>query len=260
MEPDPVTVTVETLTGFNFTGIATNNGTLTVEIPNTFQVFSNSTTERNKRISVTAEGQSNIVVYGLNYNPTTSDAYLALPCDQLPVEQYEYYGISYLDSSSRLSQILIVGCEDDTLVQVGSQSISLNRLETHLFESNTDITGTRLLSNRPLVVYPGHECTHVPVDTIACDHITEQVPPTATWGRNFLSASFSGRSSGEIYRMLASQDTTTVIVSCNGFSETYNLASPGTWQEFSTPDMSFCSITSDKPLLVMQFALGNSLR
>ena len=94
VESDPVSVTVETLTGFSFTGIATNNGTLTVEIPNTFQVFSSS--ERNKGISVTAEGQSNIVVYGLNYENGTSDAYLALPCDRLPVEQYEYYGLIIL--------------------------------------------------------------------------------------------------------------------------------------------------------------------
>ena len=257
MEPDPVSVTVETLTGFNFTGLATNNGTLTIEIPNTFQVFSSS--ERNKGIGVTAEGQSNIVVYGLNYDMFTSDAYLALPCDRLPVEQYEYYGISYNSGSFGLSHILIVGCEDDTVVQVDSQSIPLNRMETYLIESITDITGTKLLSNKPLVVYPGHRCANIPSDITFCDHITEQVPPTAVWGRNFLSASFSGRSSGDLYRMLASQDTTTAIVNCNTFNETYSLASAGTWQEFSTPDMSFCSITSDKPLLVMQFGLGNSL-
>ena len=125
--------------------------------------------------------------------------------------------------------------------------------------TNTDITGTRLVSNKPLVVYSGHECTNIPVNVTYCDHITEQVPPTAIWGRNFLSASFSNRSSGDIYRMLASQDNTAVIVNCNSFNETYSLASAGTWEEFSTPDMSFCSITSDKPLLIMQFALGLSL-
>ena len=65
IEPDPVLVTVETLRGFSFSGFATNNETLSVEIPNTFQVFSSD--ERDKGIRVTADGQSNIVVYGLNY-------------------------------------------------------------------------------------------------------------------------------------------------------------------------------------------------
>ena len=93
IEPDPVLVTVETLRGFSFTGFAFNNETLSVEIPNTFQVF--SSTERDKGIRVRADGQSSIVVYGLNYDMFTSDAFLALPCDRLPVDQYEYYGVSY---------------------------------------------------------------------------------------------------------------------------------------------------------------------
>ena len=255
-ELDPVTVTVESLTGFSFTGVATNNETLIIEIPNTFQVTSSA--ERNKGISITADGDSNIVVYGLNYDTYTSDAFLALPCDRLPVEEYEYYGVTY--HNAHTSHILIVGCENNTLVETGSQTIELNRMETYFLESSTDITGTRLVSNKPLAVYPGHLCTFIPSTNGYCDHITEQVPPTAIWGRNFMSASFEGRASGDRYRVLASQGATTVTVSCTTFSQssTYFLADPGSWQELSTPAMSFCSITSDKPLLVMQFALGNS--
>ena len=259
MEQHPVTVTVESLTGFTFTDIIANNSEiLTVEIPNTFQVFSSS--ERYKGLSVTAEGQSNIVVYGFSYEYSTSDAFLALPCDRLPVDQYEYYVISYHDGSSRPGQILIVGCEDDTVVEIHSSFIELNRMETYLMESSLDITGTKLVSNRPLVVYSGHMCTVIPINSEACDYITEQVPPTAVWGRNFLSASFASRSSGDIYRVLASQNDTTVTVTCNATTEpsTHYLDSAGSWEEISTPEMSFCSITSDKPLLVMQFALGRS--
>ena len=258
-ERDPVNVTVESLIGFSFTGIATNDRTLTVEIPTTFQVLSNS--ERNKGLSITAEGRSNIAVYGINYHVYTSDAFLALPCNRLPVDQYEYYGLSYNDGSPGLNYILMVGCEDGTVVQLGSESIVLNRMETYFFEANYDITGTRLVSNQPLVVYSGSTCTFIPSNVRACDHITEQVPPTIVWGRNFLSASFANRSSGDIYRILTSKNSTTVTVNCSTFTEpsTYFLGSPGSWQEFSTLNMSFCSIISDKPLLVMQFGLSYSL-
>ena len=133
-------------------------------------------------------------------------------------------------------------------------------METYLFESD-DVTGTRLVSNRPLVVYPGHRCSQIPIEYGYCDHLTEQVPPTVTWGRNFLSAPFESRSSGDVYRFLASHDFTTVTVICSTFDEqlTFLLDSPGSWEEFKTPNtsLSFCSITSDKPLLVMQFGLGN---
>ena len=254
IEQDPVPITIETLRGFNFTGIATQNETTTVEIPNTFEVVSSS--ERDKGIRVSA-GDKRIVVYGLNY-VGSSDAFLALPCDRLPVEQYEYYAISYTDGSNRLSHILIVGCEDNTVVQIGSAVVHLSRMETYFFEDTNDVTGTKVVSNRPIVVYPGHKCTNIPATVGACDHITEQVPPTAIWRSQFISASFNGRSSGEIYRVLASEDATTVVVNCNTFSQlqTYNLSSAGSWQEFTTPAMSFCSIESNKPLLVMEFSLG----
>ena len=226
-----------------------------VDIPNTFQVF--SSLERDKGLRVTAE-DGNIVVYGLNYDTFTSDAFLALPCDRLPVETYEYYGLTYLGSG--LSQILIVGCEDGSTVQIGSETIELNRMETHLLESYTELSGTKIVSNRPLVVYPGNRCTDIPLSSSACDHITEQVPPTAVWGKNFMSASYAGRRSGDIYRTLASQNSTTVTVNCSTFTQLliYELESPGSWQEISTPANNFCSISSNKPLLVMQFGLGNS--
>ena len=255
-EPDPVLVKIESLRGFNFTGMASNNATLTVDIPTTFEVRSREDRDNGLRVSA---GNSKIVVYGLSYDTFTSDAFLALPCDRLPVESYEYYGVSYA-ASSYTSHILIVGCEDNTLIQIGSDVTELNRMETFLWESTNDITGTKVVSNRPIVVYPGHRCTNVPLGSERCDHITEQVPPTAIWGRNFMSASYSGRSSGDLYCILASDNSTNVTVNCSTVSEiqSYNLALSGSWQEFSTPDMSFCSISSDKPLLVMQFSLGRS--
>ena len=208
-----------------------------------------SSSERDKGIRVSA-GDKRIVVYGLNYHEFTSDAFLALPCDPLPVEQYEYYAISYTNGPL-YSHILIVSCEDNTVVQIGSAVVNLNRMQTYFFED----------ANDAIVVYPGHECTYIPNTVPFCDHITEQVPPTVIWGSQFISASFNDRSSGEIYWVLASEDAITVVVNCSTFSEqqTYDLSSAGSWQEFTTPAMSFCSIDSNKPLLVMEFGLGYNL-
>ena len=254
VEPGPVLVTVETLRGFNFSGFAPNNGTLEVVIPNMYHVFTSN--ERDKGIQVTAENQSKIVVYGVNYHNTTTDAFLALPCHRLPVTFYEYYGISYTDFSSE-EYFLIVGCEDDTTVQIGSNVVQLNRMETYYWESYT-ITGRKVLSNKPLSVFVGARCAFVPTTHRACDHLTAQVPPTVTWGTKFLTASLAGRSSGDLYRIVASQASTTVNINCNTLTNSliFNLVYSGSWKEFTTADMSYCSITSDKPLIVVQFALG----
>ena len=257
IEPGPVLVTVETLMGFSFSGYATNNETFTVEIPSTFLVA--STTERVKGIRVTAENQNSLVVHGLNSASGTSDGFLAFPCNHLPVEQYEYYGLSYASITNMLSYFVIVACEDNTQLQIGENSTELNRMETYFWESES-FSGTRVVSNKPLAVFVGNPCAFVPRNHLYCDHLIEQVPPTALWGNRFLSASLASRESGDLYRILASQASTSVEVLCNTFNDTYlfNLNESGSWDELLTPAMSYCSITASKPILVMQFALGLS--
>ena len=205
---DPVPVTVENLCGFTFTGIATNNEILTVEIPNTFQVFSSA--ERDKGLQVTAE-DGNIAVYGLNYDNFTSDAFLALPCDRLPLETYEYYGLTYLGTG--IGQILIVGCEDDSNVQIG---LLCSTEWKHIFwKAMMNLVEQGSFQTDHCLCIPGIGVLVLEVLHGACDHITEQVPSTVLWGSNFMSASLAGRISGDIYRMLASQDSTTVTVNCS---------------------------------------------
>jgi len=107
----------------------------------------------------------------------------------------------------------------------------------------------------------GHTCTNVPIGVQACDHLVEQIPPTAVWGTHFLSASYFTRSSGELYRILTASNSTTVTVNCNTFSQpqTFSLTSAGSWTEFRTKDNTFCSIESNNPLLVMEFSLRRSV-
>ena len=235
-----------------------SNTTTVVSLDNTYQVFSSE--ERKKGIHVSA-GDRQIVVYGLTYDDVTSDAFLALPCARLPVNYYEYYGIAYNDNSGRPSQLLFVGCEDNTKINIASKMIILNKMESYLYETSSDNTGTRVLSNKPVSFFSGSHCTNIPAHIGDCDHITEQFPPTVTWGTHFLSASFLSRMSGDIYRVLTSQPSTTVTVNCTTYSQpqTYSLATAGAWQEFSTPANSFCVIESNNPLLVVEFGLGSGL-
>ena len=124
-ENTPVSFVV-TASGFNFRGIATNNSTTLVSLPNTLQVT--STAERNKGIYIKAEGERKIMVYGLSYRRTTTDAYLALPCSSLAVDEYEYYGMTYPDPRFS-SDILLVGCEDNTVITTPSTTFTLNKLD-----------------------------------------------------------------------------------------------------------------------------------
>ena len=246
---------VVTASGFSFSGMATNNSTTVVSLPNTLQV--DSAAERNKGIHIKAEGERKIVVYGLLYYSLTADAYLALPCSSLAVDEYEYYGRTY---PWLTSDILLVGCEDNTVITTPSTTFTLNRLETYLI-SSADTTGMRVTSTNPVSFFSNEECTNIPAGISGCDHLTEQIPPTATWGSSFFAASLLGRTSGEIFRVLTSRDSTTVTVNCTTFNQvqTYTLSAAGNWQEFMIRPLSFCNIESTAPVLLVQFGLGNRI-
>ena len=257
-ESSPVKFTVSAA-GFNFSGVAKSSSSTNVTLPASLQV--RSVSERDKGIHVKAEGDKKLVVYGLNYEDTTTDAFLALPCNRLPVDEYEYYAVTYppIPIRQKQSTILIVGCEDNTVVDTGQlTSITLNRLQTYLISSIGDLTGTRITANKPIAFFSNNECANVPTEVGACDHLNEQLPPTSTWGRVFLAASLLGRRSGELFRIVAAQPPTTVTVNCTTFLEpvTYSLTAALIWQEFEITPSSFCSITSTGPILVAQFSLG----
>ena len=245
------------VTPINFSGSVSTSST-TVNIPSSFEVV--SINERDKGILVEANG--NINVYGLSSASGSADAYLALPCTVMAVDEYEYYGISYdIRGSSFPSVILLVACENETVVKFNpSTIITLNSLETYQLESSTqDLTGTRITSSKPLSVFSGSDCANVPQDINYCDHLGEQVPPTVTWGSKFLVASLEGRSSGERIRVLSAR-AASVAVNCNtnvSVSE-FQLQSGGSYREFEILINSFCSIESTSPVLVAQYAYGST--
>ena len=255
-ESDPVNFKVETR-GFNFSGVATNHSTSVVDLPHTFQVRSNSTTERNKGIHVKAEGDKKLTVYGFSHAfPGSSDAFLALPCSHLAVDKYEYYGITYPEPYYT-SDMLLVGCEDNTTITTPSTTITLNQLETFLI-SSYDSTGVKITSTKPISFFSNHKCTEIPINILVLDHLTEQIPPTFIWGTSFFVASLEGRMSGEIIRIVAAQNSTTFSVNCTTFPQVkvYSLLVAGNWTEFRINPNSFCTIESSASILVTQFALG----
>ena len=256
--PEPATVSFTvTATGFSFTGTATNHSTTIVTMPRSLEV--DTTSERNKGIHVRAEGDRKIVIYGISQKVATTDAFLALPCSNLAVDTYEYYGITYPAVIPNLNgNILLVGCEDQTQVTTPSTTFTLNRLETYLIDA-PDTTGLRVTTNKPISFFSNQRCNNVPRGSSACDTLIEQVPPTLTWGRAFFAASLGGRSSGELFRVLTAHDSTTLRVKCSASSDlVYTLARAGDVQEFQIAINNYCSIEASAPVVVMQFSLGNS--
>lgn len=97
------------------------------------------------------------------------------------------------------------------------RTITLNRGQTLSLvpsESAGDLSGSVSLSNRPLAIFSSYGCAGVPVGTLFCDHLVEQVPPTSfSAGREFVIARSSARGSeDDIIRVTAGYGTDSTTV------------------------------------------------
>ena len=224
------------------------------------------------------------------YGPTSADGFVALPCYDFQKQNYTFYAVStyFTRTSERLvSQVLLLACKNDTevtitstqtieipsdLVRGGNSSVTvnsgesytvtLNRLQTFLFTSTLDLTESKVVSNKPIAFFSGHECADVPVGIQYCDHLVEQLPPTVTWGRQFFVVSLLNATAGEQYKLITSTATTTVVCYCyisgGSVSQIFGITINGAGKsyEFQISQNMFCSVQASSPVLLVQFAVG----
>ena len=139
-------------------------------------------------------------------------------------------------------------------------TMALQQRQTYYFQGEkTDLTGISIKSSRPIAVYSGHSCGYV--NNASCDHMVEQVTPTATWGKLFFSAPIGGRTGGDVYRVIAMASGTKITVITSGSrgyvsSSTYNMQQGG-MKELLIPQDTFITIESNKAINVMQYQQGH---
>ena len=297
--PETVPVSYEVVSPYNSyhaTGSVFPSSYVSISLDSSLTVTGSDVTQRNKGISVRAINSSETIsVSGMIYVQYTADAFLALPSGPV-TEEYTYIAGSMLwtnrSESTLSSLILMVGTQNNTLLTITPTqfvilpddmrdpenpqnfvspgqpyTVTLDRLHTYQIESNLDLTGSKIVSNKPLSVFAGHECADVPAKVAACDHLYEQIPPTSTWGRFFfLLPSYSvSRTSPEWYRVISSKLSTTVSITCyllgdslHSFAYQAYIAEVGGFKQFHMERDYYCYISSDKPVLVMQYAYGGS--
>ena len=280
-----VNFTVATGTGFMVSNSVTNSNPAFLYLPSSVITTGSSYSNRNKGIHVYSQiAGEHISVVLMHYSRYSIGEYSAYPHQNFPINQYKYYVVSTGTlASGALSQVLLIGNEDNTTVTIvatqplnlpqdvqssGNSTVSLSagsvytftlhKLQTFFFGSAIDLTGTSIVSNKPLTVVSGHECGNVPQTVLYCEHITEQIPPTITWGKQFLLTPYANLSAGPYYKIIAAESQTTVSFTCGLSTNTTYLYNAG---DFTTlySNSSYCSLISDKPVLVNQLVPGGSI-
>lgn len=295
----PVEFTVDTLQGnmSNSSTVSHGNSTF-VDIPVDYMVTNGDSSNRNKGIHVsTNDSQISIVAVNVNdvgiQDGATSSTYNILPhITHTTLSEYEYFAVSTGSNGDRASEILLVGTQDDTEVTIftsqldmeenpnvtemtdmsnmtdmteptnttGYYTVTLDRLQTVLITKKvTDLTGSRIVSDKPLSVFSGNECGNVPYNMNGCDHIGVHLPPTVTWGREFMLTSFLGRNTKQIFKMISSCNDTRVECTCSGQMDVFSFTHPGHVRTIEIENYQSCYLKSNNPLLVAQLSQSNTV-
>ena len=246
---------------------------------------------RDKGVHIASDGGKEISVVALSEERTSGDLFLVLPPVYLP-DKYEYYAISVpklvttiededeVEEPIHMSAFLIVASEDDTLVSLSlTQSVNtssapditgkgstgdplvvtLKEMDTLYIANLDDLSGSRVVANKPITFISGHECGNLPADMQYCDHMFEQIPPTSTWGRVFYTAPLSSRTQFDHYKFVSSEDNTKIDGVCGPPVKRVNLPemmNAGDIRSFDVSSKEFCQFTSNKPVLLMQFSVA----
>jgi RHS repeat-associated protein len=242
----------------NFTVAANSVATVTLGNISSFQ----SDVIQTRGVHVTA--QHPVSVYGLNQRAFSTDGFLALPVTSLGMDHLVLsYGNLNFNPSSEFG---IVAPQNGTVVTItpsvttGARvagvpySITMNQGQTYLLQNTvataaSDLSGSRIVANKPIGVFAGHATATIPSDTVCCaDHLVEQMPPTTTWGKRFATIPLATRNKGDFFRIVAAENGTALYL--NGqLSATLN---SGQWIErlIKVPT----EIITTKPVMVVQYA------
>lgn len=213
--------------------------------------------EKAMPMSIHIVTSEDVSVYAVMRDQRTSDAWLVLPTDALGtsyrVSSYAssavadtvtIFGIPVSRSFTEQypSQFVCLATEDSTLVTVdlsvdrssvanGSRrTVLLNRGQSYLVQArvtetrqNDDLSGSRIVATKPLVVLSAHLRAQVPilVEHASRDCLVEQLPSVDTWGRHIVTPplkranDYQSAGSNDVpqCRIMAAEDSTIVAVS-----------------------------------------------
>ena len=264
----PVTYLIEAPgVGYYHRGIISAGNEVMLNLSSSIGVSSHD--DQDKGIYLTTSSD-NVTVIGQNLLLYTGDSFFALPIIELD-DDYVYYGISVPRVGG---SILIVGTENKTMMKLtttqsvtvstgntditiipGLQySLVINRLQTIFVGSRDDLTGTKVVTDKPVSVFSGHACGNVPQNVEACSYLIEQIPPTALWGKTYYTAPLAGKRSYTV-KILAAHDSTTVYVYYNNTFKSFRI---NEGQHFNVSLQRYCAIYSTKEILMVQLSHGGS--
>ena len=101
---------------------------------------------------------------------------------------------------------------------------------------NYDLTGTEVYADQKIAVFSGHNCTFVPYNRWACDHLEEQIFPLESWGKKYVVAKTQRMppTIPDLIRVVSGSDANTITFSPASTHAPVTL-DRDQWMEFPAP-------------------------
>ena len=221
-----------------------------------------------------------VTVY--QYNPlkatTTNDASLLLPVNTWtgnylvaawPHWLGSYPGFYAVVANQDNTKVTVLPSNTGKSVQAGggvaangTGVVMLNEGDVlQVMSASNDLTGTIVQADKPVQVFGGHECTDVPLEIAACDHLEEALFPIETLAKEYvvvppIQIPNDNLDKAQVVRVIASEANTTLTFSPD---QPVNklLVNAGDFVEMSITTAKFV-VTSDKKILVTQYMIGQA--
>lgn len=122
-----------------------------------------------------------------------------------------------------------------------------------------DLTGTVIEASAPVAVFAGHECTFIPYNYYACDHLEEQMIPAEAWGEEFIVTRTEPQSPDtpepNVIKVLSREDNNTITFYPASVHEAVTLGK-GEYVELQTGED--FRMVSTEPMMVAQFTVSQN--
>lgn len=211
---DNAKVTVQTtILNFKRVKILSSGESFTLSIPSGCELKSG----KKNLCSVIVRASADVSVTALNHKTRTTDTALIYPTTELGRDYYIFtptrhngkeFSLTNYNKDNKVT-VFVQGRlhYKRANYKTGSKfTVQLKPYETVFFESSSDLTGTRVVSEEPLAVFSGHTCTRVL--SRYCNHVFEQLQPVNKWGSTYFAPPFPMQRRYDYVYVTASRRTT----------------------------------------------------
>lgn len=216
--------------------------------------------------TVVVRANNAISVVMVNEKPTSVDSTVVYPVHGWGTE---YHIVTPNVGTDRYGEFVVAAWDEPTVVDVhlkaavtyqgrsyprGSVlSISLEPFQAAQLQSPSDMSGTRIVAQKPVAVFTGHTCL---ARFAHCDHLVEQLQPVSSWGTTFIVPPLPFETQSDIIYVSTSQQTR--VESQHGVTKTTRELRPNRSTLYGLQALNTLYLSANAGIQVIFFADGGN--